>query len=357
MAGGGNDEAINQHSTQTVKTTDFHFDLPKSLIAQRPAPVRSASRLLRLRIGSGETSHHRFTDLPDLLDPKDLLVFNNTKVLPARLQARKASGGQAEILLERFLAKDQALAQVKASKAPKPGAELLLEGGAIIQILGRQQGFFRLQFPPPGAKAIFKRHGRTPLPPYIDRRSDAADQSRYQTVYAKLEGAVAAPTAGLHFDEPLLAQLAAKGIASCELTLHVGAGTFQPLRTEDLSAHQMHSEQLQVSEAVCQAVTACRQRQGRVVAVGTTSVRSLETAAAATGKPEPYTGETDLFIYPGYEFRVVDALVTNFHLPGSTLLMLVCALAGREQTLHAYRLAVQEAYRFFSYGDAMLITP
>ena len=340
-----------------MKASDFHYALPRALIAQRPARVRSASRLLHLRAGTGEARHHRFHELPDLLDAKDLLVFNNTEVMPARLAARKESGGKAEILLERLLDEGgrAALAQVKASKAPRPGASLLLDGGERLTVLGRQDGFFHLEFPPPGARALMAKHGRLPLPPYITRRDDAEDASRYQTVYASVPGAVAAPTAGLHFDPALLEQLAAKGVARCELTLHVGAGTFQPPRAPDLADHQMHSECLRVDAAVCQAVQACQARGGRVVAVGTTSVRSLETAAAS-GTLAPYEGETRLFIRPGHAFRVVDAMITNFHLPGSTLLMLVAAFAGLERTLHTYRLAVQEGYRFFSYGDAMLVT-
>ena len=338
-----------------MHASDFHYDLPPALIAQRPAPVRSQSRLLHLDASTGAIAHHRFADLPHLLHAKDLLVFNDTKVIPARLKGRKATGGQVEVLLERLLNNDEALAQIKASKAPKAGTDLLLEGGARLQVIGRQGGFFHLGFPPPGAAAIVRQQGSVPLPPYIARPADAEDRSRYQTVYAKQAGAVAAPTAGLHFDPPLLKRLAAKGIASAQLTLHVGAGTFQPPRVADLAKHRMHSEYLRLGKDACQAVHACQARGGQVVAVGTTTVRSLE-AAAATGSLQPYAGDTALFIRPGHAFRVVDALITNFHLPGSTLLMLVAAFAGLSRTLAAYRTAVQQGYRFFSYGDAMLIT-
>ncbi|QIL88766.1 tRNA preQ1(34) S-adenosylmethionine ribosyltransferase-isomerase QueA [Microbulbifer sp. SH-1] len=333
---------------------DFHFDLPDELIARSPAKERRGSRLLCLSGPSGEMAHRQFTDLPDLLAPGDLLVFNDTRVIPARLFGRKASGGKLEVLVERVLDDRRVLAHVRSSKSPKPGAEILLDDGTPLQMVQRHDALFELAFPEEGVLAVLERLGHMPLPPYIDRPDDDTDRERYQTVYGRKAGAVAAPTAGLHFDEEMLDTLRANDIETAFVTLHVGAGTFQPVRVDDIHTHKMHSEVLDVSEAVCQAVAACRARGGKVVAVGTTSVRALESAAAS-GQLRPTVGETEIFIYPGYEFRVVDRLITNFHLPESTLLMLVSAFAGYRHAMHAYREAVDQKYRFFSYGDAMLI--
>jgi len=335
--------------------SDYQFDLPQAQIAQQPLAERSASRLLYLNGDGGETAHHRFRELPELLHPGDLLVFNDTRVIPARLFGRKATGGRVEILVERVLAENRCLAHLRASKTPRPGGELQV-GSAHLTVVERQGALFLLELSQGSLSALMEAEGHMPLPPYIQRDDEAADKDRYQTVYARQPGAVAAPTAGLHFDDGTLAELAERGIEQARVTLHVGAGTFQPVRVDNLDDHDMHSEWLSVSQATCEAVEATRARGGRVVAVGTTAVRSLETAAQS-GQLQPYEGETRLFIRPGYQFRAVDRLITNFHLPESTLLMLVCAFAGYPQTLAAYREAVSEGYRFFSYGDAMLIDP
>ena len=337
-----------------MKRTDFHYDLPPELIAQMPLDQRSASRLLRFDKQSGHLNDHEFNDLPDMLNRGDLLVFNNTKVIPARLFGVKASGGRVEILVERLLNKHQCLAQVRASKSPKPGGMLILEGGHELQVLGRQGSFFQLQAVGDDLMKLLLKFGHMPLPPYITREDTSFDRHRYQTVFAETAGAVAAPTAGLHFDQNLLDRLKAGGIESATVTLHVGAGTFQPVRVDNIEDHEMHAEWLDVSQSTCDAVEACKARGGRVIAVGTTAVRSLETAAQS-GSLKPYCGDSRIFIYPPYDFRVIDALITNFHLPESTLLMLVSALAGRLRTLAAYRHAVEQGYRFFSYGDAMLV--
>lgn len=342
---------------------DFSFELPPELIAQEPLPERTASRLLLLNGASGEVEHRQFTDIADWLNPNDLLVFNNTKVIPARLWGQKHSGGRVECLIERIRGDGTAAVHVRASKAPKPGGCIYItadENADVsefgLRVIGREGALFILE-PEHGTwPDLLRRFGHMPLPPYIERSDEASDKERYQTVFAKHEGAVAAPTAGLHFDQCLLDDLKARGIASAELTLHVGAGTFQPVRVDDIRQHAMHSEYLEVSEAVVAAVMACRSRGGRVVAVGTTAVRSLETAAQ-TGQLQPFKGESDIFIYPGKQFHVVDAMITNFHLPESTLVMLVSAFAGREQVLAAYAEAIRRRYRFFSYGDAMLVTP
>jgi S-adenosylmethionine:tRNA ribosyltransferase-isomerase len=340
-----------------MQLSDFRFDLPPELIAQHPLPGRGDSRLLAVDGPTGALRDLCFEDLPALLRPGDLLVFNNTRVMRARLFGQKASGGRVEILVERLLAQDQALAQIRASKSPKPGGRILLAGGEGLEVLGREGDLYLLGALDAGFADLMQRHGHVPLPPYIARPDEAADLERYQTVFASREGAVAAPTAGLHFDGAMLAGLADLGVATAELTLHVGAGTFQPVRVQDLDRHVMHAEYLEVDEAVCERVAATRAAGGRVAAVGTTSVRSLETAAAAGGGDlRPFRGDSRLFIRPGYRFRVVDAMVTNFHLPESTLLMLVCAFAGHEQVLAAYRHAVAQRYRFFSYGDAMFLT-
>ncbi len=339
-----------------MQLSDFQFELPEHLIAKYPTAVRSASRLLHLDVGTGEISHYHFHELDSLLAAPDLLVFNNTRVIPARLFGAKATGGRVEILLERVIDANRATVQLRSSKTPKPGALITLAGTDIaLELLDRDGSFFTLRFPDPGVMAIADAHGHMPLPPYIDRADEQLDRSRYQTVYAARSGAIAAPTAGLHFDDELLTRLSGKGIGRQEVTLHVGAGTFQPVRVERLQDHQMHVEYLEVGEGVCAGALACRRDGGRVVAVGTTSVRSLETASAS-GELSPYAGDTDIFIYPGYDFRVVDAMVTNFHLPGSTLLMLVSAFAGMDLIREAYAAAIAESYRFFSYGDAMLIT-
>lgn len=327
---------------KALRRGDFDFHLPSSLIAQRPAHARSASRLLVL--GEGGVRHCRFDAIVELLREGDLLVVNDTQVMKARLAAVKDSGGRAEILVERIEGGTQALCQVRASKAPRVGRALSV-GGVGVRVLERRDDFYLLAFDAPVAE-VLDRHGQVPLPPYIDRHADADDEERYQTVYAASPGAVAAPTAGLHFDAPLLRKLEEQGVTIASVTLHVGAGTFQPVRDEDLARHRLHAERYAIPPATRQALDACT---GRVVAVGTTVVRTLE-AAAASGCEQ---GETRLFILPGYRFRVVDALVTNFHLPGSTLLMLVSAFAGLEAVRGAYGEAVRRGYRFYSYGDAM----
>lgn len=340
--------------------TDFSFELPEQLIARYPQPERSASRLLKLNRHTGELAHQHFTDLLQALEPGDLLVFNNTRVIPARLFGQKASGGKVEVLVERLLDEQRFLAHVRASKAPKPGAMLLLENDAEVEMVQRHGELFELQVT--GTEpvlAMLERLGHMPLPPYIDRPDAASDRERYQTVYNQKPGAVAAPTAGLHFDQPLLDALKAKGVEFAFVTLHVGAGTFQPVRVDNVLEHQMHAEYIEVPAEVVSAVHACKARGNRVVAVGTTSVRSLESAAQfakTQGQPlQPYSGDTRIFIYPGYQFEVVDALITNFHLPESTLIMLVSAFSQRDFVMNAYQTAIAEQYRFYSYGDAMLI--
>ncbi|HUL80998.1 MAG TPA: tRNA preQ1(34) S-adenosylmethionine ribosyltransferase-isomerase QueA [Gammaproteobacteria bacterium] len=335
--------------------SEFHYDLPRELIAQAPLAERGASRLLVLDGATGAVDDGRFTDLPALLRAGDLLVLNDTRVLPARLSGKRApSGGRVELLLERVLGSRRVLAQLRASHMPKVGAEIELAGGARARVDKRDESFVELTLDRDAA-SLWREHGEVPLPPYIERAPEASDRERYQTVFARAQGAVAAPTAGLHFDEALFAALAARGVERAFLTLHVGAGTFAPVRAERVEEHELHAEWLSVSAELCAAVARCRARGGRVVAVGTTSVRALETAAR-TGELAPFEGESALFIYPGFRFRVVDVLVTNFHLPESSLLMLVAAFAGRDRTLAAYRHAVAERYRFFSYGDAMLVT-
>ena len=340
-----------------MKRSDFTFELPARQIAQAPLPGRSDSRLLKLERSGGETADLMFKDLPGLLNPGDLLVRNNTRVIPARLFARKETGGKVEILVERLGGARHCIAQLRASKSPRAGSMLILENGARLRVTGRQDSFFKLELAS-GQGSLTEQLselGHMPLPPYIQRADCAADRERYQTVYAKISGAVAAPTAGLHFDEKMLADLATRGVESAELTLHVGAGTFTPVRSERIEDHRMHAEYLEVSAQCCAAVNAAKQRGSRVIAVGTTAVRSLETAAR-DGQLDAFAGDSRLFIYPGYDFRVVDGMITNFHLPESTLLMLVCAFAGTRETLAAYRHAVDAGYRFFSYGDAMLVT-
>ncbi len=347
-----------------MRRTDFHFDLPEGLIAQYPATERTASRLLCLDGNSGELVDRQFRDLPRLLRAGDLLVFNDTRVIPARLFGQKETGGKVEVLVERVLDDRRVLAHVRASKSPRAGSRLTLEGGIMADMLARQGELFELALSgdaDESALDLLEAHGHMPLPPYIERADANDDRERYQTVYADKRGAVAAPTAGLHFDRVMLDTLAAQGIESAFVTLHVGAGTFQPVRVDDIRDHHMHAETIEVSESVVEAVARTRARGGRVVAVGTTSVRSLESAAknaahVGGGELRPFAGDTDIFITPGYEFRVVDALLTNFHLPESTLLMLVSAFAGYENMMAAYRHAVNERYRFFSYGDAMFLS-
>ncbi len=341
--------------------SDFQFDLPDELIARYPMPERSASRLLMLDGNTGDTRHGHFRDVLDLVNPGDLLVFNNTRVIPARMFGQKASGGKLEILVERILDDHSVLAHVRASKAPKPGTQILLDNGFSAEMVARHDALFELHFAGDlPVLDILNQIGHMPLPPYIDRPDENSDKERYQTVYNQRPGAVAAPTAGLHFDEPLLAALREKGVDFAYVTLHVGAGTFQPVRVERLEDHQMHSEYAEVSADVVEKINAARARGSRVIAVGTTSVRSLETAAQVSlkaGKPlSPFFGDTSIFIYPGYQYQVVDALITNFHLPGSTLIMLVSAFAGYDHVMNAYQEAVTSGYRFFSYGDAMFIT-
>ena len=338
----------------SLKRNTFHFDLPRELIAQNPLPNRSDSRLLQLSLASGRVADRRFRDLPGLLHTGDLLVFNDTRVIPARLYGRKESGGRVEVMLERLLGDRECLAQLRVSKTMRRGGAIQLEDGSRLLVEGREDAFFRLRLEEGSLSQKLQVLGHMPLPPYITREDTPADAERYQTVYAERPGAVAAPTAGLHFDAGLLAELDARGIEQAHVTLHVGAGTFQPVRSENIEDHRMHAEYLEISQAACAAVERARERGGRVIAVGTTSVRALESAAQE-GKLQPFAGDSRIFIYPGYRFRVIDGLVTNFHLPESTLLMLVCALAGTDQTLAAYRHAVAEGYRFFSYGDAMLI--
>lgn len=334
---------------------DFHYDLPEALIAQHPAPTRDGSRLLV--VGDEACLDRQFTDLPTFLEPQDLLVVNDTRVLKARLNARKDSGGQAEVLLERLIDEHTALCQVRVSKPLKTG-RLLDVGGERLEALGRDGQFYRLRFSSP-VLGVLEAHGAVPLPPYIGRDSaegpDAEDEERYQTVWSAEPGAVAAPTAGLHFTEALLDEMAARGVRRVPLTLHVGAGTFQPVRVANLAEHQMHSERYQVSAECVAAVAQTRAAGGRVVAVGTTVVRALESAAA-DGELAAGGGDTALFITPGYRFNVVDALITNFHLPESTLLMLVTAFGGYDRVMAAYRHAVAARYRFFSYGDAMFLS-
>lgn len=343
-----------------MRRSDFHYDLPEALIAQFPAERRSASRLLEVA-PDGTLSDRQMRDFATRIDAGDLLIFNDTRVIPARLFGRKPTGGRVEVLIERVLGEREVLAQVGASKTPKAGAEILidLEAGeppAVLVMQGRRDDLFHLELQGAGdIDTLMQRVGRLPLPPYIDHAAGDFDAERYQTVFATRPGAVAAPTAGLHFDDALLEALRARGVELATLTLHVGAGTFQPLRVDDLSEHRMHAERYEVSAELCEQIARTRARGGRVVAVGTTVTRALESAAH-DGVLVAGAGETRLFITPGYRFQVVDRLLTNFHLPESTLLMLVSAFAGYERIMAAYRHAVEQRYRFFSYGDAMLLT-
>jgi len=366
-----------------MRRSDFYFDLPGELIAQQPLESRSDSRLLCLDGVTGDVVDRKFKDLTNLLSPGDLLVFNNTRVIPARLFAQKETGGKVEILVERILDShgsgdnngdntghreghhpgecgDQVvLAHLRASKSPKPASILTIAGQVRARVLGREGDLYRLVFETnESVLAVLKKHGEVPLPPYIERNnpmSGETDKVRYQTVYAQRDGAVAAPTAGLHFDNDMLSRLQQRGVASAFVTLHVGAGTFQPVRVENIADHHMHHEYVEVDQTVCDLVQHTRNNGGRVIAVGTTSMRCLETAAM-TGNIKPYKGDTNIFIYPGVPINITDALVTNFHLSESTLLMLVSALAGRDHIFNAYEHAIRQRYRFFSYGDAMFIS-
>ena len=347
--------ATDTHDPTPLRRSDYGYVLPEELIAQAPPAQRGASRLLVLDGANGQRRDRWFRDLPELLRAGDLLVRNTTRVLPARVHGHKDSGGRVELMLERVTGEVTALVQLRASKATPPGRRLHLPGGATALVTGQEGGFVTVQFDRP-VVAYLEAHGEMPLPPYIRRAGEAADRERYQTVFAREPGAVAAPTAGLHFDEAMFARLAACGIAVADVTLHVGAGTYQPLREEQLEGHELHPEWLEVPQATVDAVARTRAAGGRVIAIGTTVVRSLETAAR-DGELQAYAGYTRLFIHPGFVFRVVDAIVTNFHLPESSLLMLVSAFAGRTQVLDAYQHAVDQRYRFFSYGDAMFVTP
>jgi S-adenosylmethionine:tRNA ribosyltransferase-isomerase len=341
-------------AARVLNRSDFEYDLPPHLIAQYPATERSASRLLHLA-ASGDVSDLRFADLPTLIAPGDVLVLNDTRVIKARLLGRKTTGGQIEVMIERVLDHERALAQVRAGKTPRAGSRLLLEHGVSADVLGRHGEFFELRFLDcDDVFALLERAGSVPLPPYIKHAPDDADGSRYQTVYARSPGAVAAPTAGLHFDHVLMHALREKGAEFATLTLHVGAGTFQPVRVDDIAEHRMHGEWYSIPQETVDAINASRAAKRSVIAVGTTSLRALESAAAG-GSLVAGGAETRLFIFPGYRFRVVDRLITNFHLPRSTLLMLVSAFAGIENIRRAYQHAINERYRFFSYGDAMLI--
>lgn len=341
-----------------MRVADFSFDLPDELIARFPKADRTSSRLLSLDGPSGAVEHKIFSDILELVNENDLLVFNNTKVIPARMFGQKESGGKVEVLVERVLDEHRVLAHIRASKSPKPGNVLILEGKAKAIMVARHDTLFELEFDrSENVLDILNDVGHMPLPPYIDRPDNEADRERYQTVYGEKPGAVAAPTAGLHFDDKLMTALKDKGVQMAFVTLHVGAGTFQPVRVESVDEHIMHSEYIEVPQDVVDAVASAKAKGGRVIAVGTTSVRSLESAAKIHGgKLDTYFGDTDIFIFPGYQFNVVDAMVTNFHLPESTLIMLVSAFAGQDNIMDAYNTAIEQQYRFFSYGDAMFLT-
>ncbi len=341
-----------------MKVSEFQFDLPEALIARYPTKERTASRLMHL--ATTGLSHLQFTDVVNLINPGDLLIFNNTRVIPARLLGQKASGGKVEVLIERIIDEHHVLAHVRASKSPKEGAQLLLEGKVEMEMVGRQDALFTLKLlNPEPILEILEQYGHMPLPPYIDRPDEESDKERYQTVYNEKPGAVAAPTAGLHFDDVILKQLRDKGVNTEFVTLHVGAGTFQPVRVDNILEHQMHSEYAEVPQNVVDAIAKTKAAGKRVIAVGTTSVRSLESAAKAALENgtalAPFFSDTDIFIYPGYKFQVIDAMLTNFHLSESTLIMLVSAFAGKENVMSAYQEAIAQQYRFFSYGDAMFI--
>ncbi|MDR3491907.1 MAG: tRNA preQ1(34) S-adenosylmethionine ribosyltransferase-isomerase QueA [Gammaproteobacteria bacterium] len=339
-----------------MRLSDFQYDLPLEMIARYPLPERSASRLLCLEGSTGNITHAGFEDILSLLTPKDLLVFNNTKVIPARLRGTKETGGRVEMLVERILDDHRVLAHVRASKALRVNSFVQFAGNVQFEMLGRQDDLFELGCTDSRpVLEVLETIGEIPLPVYFQREAEESDKERYQTVYAQHKGSVAAPTAGLHFDAKLLEQLKVKGVQMAFLTLHVGAGTFAPVRVEQIEEHKMHPEYLEVTEELCEKVRLTKANGGRVIAVGTTSARSLETASAS-GEILPFSGNTSIFIYPGYQFKCVDALITNLHVPGSTLLMMVSAFAGYEQVMHAYQVAVEQGYRFYSYGDAMFVT-
>ncbi len=341
-----------------MRRQDFYYNLPDELIALKPAEQRAGSRLMHVDGPTGSVTHRQFKEILSLVQPGDLMVFNNTKVIPARVYGNKITGGQVEVLIERIISDRKALAHIRSSRSPKAGAELTLGEKYKVQVEGREGSLFKLDFGHDASVlTVLEEVGHIPLPPYIEREDDSDDRQRYQTVYSRddKKGAVAAPTAGLHFDDRLMEALTNKGVNLGFVTLHVGAGTFQPVKVDDIHNHQMHSEWMEVDESLCDLVKSTKASGGRVIAVGTTSVRCLETASK-NGNIEPFTGDTDIFIYPGYEFRCIDALVTNFHLPESTLIMLVSAFTGYQHTMAAYAEAVAERYRFFSYGDAMFVT-
>ena len=341
-----------------MQLSDFRYSLPTELIAQEALEERAASRLLHVNTQTNPATFHdkTFSDIVDLIHKDDLLIFNDTRVIPARLHGHKESGGKVEVLVERVLDDHRIFAHIRANKSPKAGGLLLLEGALKAEVLGREDRLFEIRFL--HKRSVFElleQYGHIPLPPYIEREDTEADKERYQTVFSQKLGAVAAPTAGLHFTDALLQALKNKGVASAQVTLHVGAGTFLPVNVDNLEDHVMHAEWVEVDQQVCDAVEQCKARGGKVVAVGTTSVRSLESAAKTTGKLQPFTGDTKLFITPGYHFNVVDAMITNFHLSESTLLMLVSAFSGYENIKMAYEHAIAKKYRFFSYGDAMFL--
>lgn len=340
-----------------MNLTDFRYQLPDELIARYPAEQRTASRLLAMDRNDGSLGHHGFVDLVDLLQPNDLLIFNNTRVIPARLFGEKETGGKVEVMVERITSGSRGVAQIRASKSPKPGSRILLDKDLSIRVVDRLDDMFLIESDDEASLAmVLQAVGHMPLPPYIDREDEEMDRERYQTVYSEREGAVAAPTAGLHFDQAILNSLRDKGVNFAFVTLHVGAGTFQPVREEHIENHKMHAEYAEVGADVCNQIREAKAAGGRVIAVGTTSVRCIETASVGAGWIEPYYGDTQIFIYPGYQYKSIDAMITNFHLPESTLIMLVSAFAGRDNTLNAYQQAVEEKYRFFSYGDAMFIS-
>lgn len=341
-----------------MRVTDFSFELPDELIARYPTPERTASRLLSLDGNSGQLVDNQFTDILDRVNSGDLMVFNNTRVIPARLFGQKETGGKLEILVERMLDDKRILTHVRSSKSPKVNTKLCLDGGYEMTMLARHDALFELELNDDKTiLEVLEEVGHMPLPPYIDRPDEDADKERYQTVYNKTPGAVAAPTAGLHFDDALLSQLKEKGVDTAFVTLHVGAGTFQPVKVDNILDHKMHCEWAEVSQEVVDKIAQTKAQGGRVIAVGTTSVRSLESAAKASeGELQAFCRDTDIFIYPGYEFQVVDAMVTNFHLPESTLIMLLSAFAGFDEVKNAYQHAIAQKYRFFSYGDAMFVT-
>lgn len=338
-----------------MKLSDFNYELPAELIARYPLEKRSASRLLHLDRQTGAIVHRQFTDIVSLISPQDLLVFNNTRVIPARLFGQKESGGRIEMLVERILDEHRVLAHVRASKSPKPQSYLFFAENIKFKVLKQHDDLFELQCEDSRpVLEVIEKIGQIPLPPYFQRAPEESDKDRYQTVYAQHKGSVAAPTAGLHFDEEIMRQLQQRGVEFGYVTLHVGAGTFAPVRIDEIEKHRMHAEYINVTEELCEQVRKTKSRGGRVIAIGTTSARSLESACR-TGEIKPFSGDTDIFIYPGYQFKCIDALLTNLHVPASTLLMLVSALAGYEHVMHAYRIAVAEKYRFFSYGDAMWV--